>query len=88
MKEQIINLFERIGQRRITFNPAVKFQRDTTQQAMWMDDITKVNDVLILTVSTLHDNRKANLNEFSPAELAPLKNRLNSIVNTAKKERA
>jgi len=76
MKKKIIDLFESLGTYKVVFNPAIKIKPTPHSQPIWIDDMSKVNNSYILTVSTHNDNCKKNLDSLNNEELQSLNIRL------------
>lgn len=76
MLKQIIELFAVAGKSRVAFNPAIKIKQTTNVNPIWIDDITKVNDVYIVTVANQKDNMRKQLTDLDDAALNSLHIRL------------
>jgi len=85
MKQRVIDNFNAIGKFKVTFNPAIKIKLTPHSQPTWIDDMCKVNNTYMFTVSNIKDNRKVNIDDLSPIELQSLNTRLWSMVDQQKK---
>jgi len=80
MKEQIISYFDQLGKYKITFTPAIKIKMTPHSPIKWIDDICKIKDQYIITVSTQDDNIKRNIDACTTEELSSINIRLWSLV--------
>jgi hypothetical protein len=62
LKQEIIDLFEKAKTERITFNPAVRVQREP---ALWIDKMQKVKDTIAVTLSKPGDSFNCNLDKLN-----------------------
>lgn len=85
MKQKVIDHFNAIGKFKITFNPAIKIKPTPHSHPTWIDDMCKVNNSYMLTVSNLDDARKTNLDSLNDIELQSLNTRLWGILDQQKK---
>lgn len=88
MKQKVIDLFNDLGFIKLTFNPAIKLKMTPHSQPTWIDDMSRYNNNYMLTVSTLQDSAKKNLNDLTPEELQSLHTRLFALSTEKKKVKA
>lgn len=85
MKQRVINNFNGLGKVKITFNPAIKIKMTPHSQPTWIDDMCKVNQTYMLTVSNKDDARRVNIDSLNAVELQSLNTRLCSLLDLQEK---
>jgi len=79
LKADIFSHFNAIQKFKLMFNPAIKVKNEGAHYT-WIDDICKFNSSFIVTVSTLEDNCKKNIDNLSSPELIALELRMKSML--------
>ncbi|MBP7398209.1 MAG: hypothetical protein KA954_01395 [Chitinophagales bacterium] len=74
MIKQIIDLFTKSEKTKISFKPEIRLPGEG--QPVWIDQLQKVGNNYVITVSTDKDNGKMNLNAIDATYLYPLLNRM------------
>lgn len=87
MKESIINYFLQLQKYKVTFTPQIRIKPTPHSHITWIDDMYQVSNAFMVTVSTVDDNHKKNINSLTPEELQSLNTRLWSMVQDLKRQK-
>lgn len=79
MIAEIQKQLSKLGKTKVEFDPQIKFKTDGAARNYWIDNIYKVKDTIMVTMSTVDDDFRKNLSDCTPQQQKAIHTRLNSL---------
>lgn len=78
--QKVTEYFNALGKEKIHFTPQIKIKLTPHSAPLWIDNIYRVKDTLMVSISTEDDNCKKMLSACNEKELSSLTIRLYSMI--------